>query len=236
MIETRTALVWQERLERDRAHADRCQSAEQRAITVELLGRAVEGGALAVALTGSTVRSHRTSISDLDYHIVGPRPDVRGFPEDVDVVADSRERLERRLTEGDDFVHWTVRHGCVLHDPEGVMRRVYERIEREDVWPDAIRKFERADALYELAERVFAIEDRDAAQEHTRAALTSLARGLLLAERVFPLARAELPEQLRIAGWSDLAEWLSRCIHEQLTLEELARALAAHRAALARSQ
>ena len=118
MIETRTALVWRERLERDRAHADRCQSAEQRAITAELLGRAVEGGALAVALTGSAVRSQRTSISDLDYHVVGQRPDVRGFPEEVDVVADSRERLERRLTEGDDFVHWTVRHGCVLAPSE----------------------------------------------------------------------------------------------------------------------
>jgi hypothetical protein len=152
-----------------------------------------------------------------------------GLPGDVDVVADSLERFERRLADGDDFVQWTLRHGCVLHDPHGVMRAAHERIEREELWPDLSRKLERASALERVAERVLAIEDRDAAQEHVRAVLTSLARGLLLADRTFPLARAELPGQLEAAGCDELAEWLRRSIHEQLSLEELGHALAAKR-------
>jgi hypothetical protein len=222
-------------MELDRARATRCQSVAQREITAELVRRARSAGALAVALTGSTARARRTAISDLDYHVVGPVPDVRGISGEVDVVADSPERFERRLAEGDDFVHWTVCHGCVLHDPEGVMQGALELIERENLWPDPARKFERAAALCDIAERVLAIEDHEAAQEHARGALTSLARGLLLAERIFPLARVELPDQLRDAGWNELADWLRRSIHDQLTRGELTRALAVQRLALRNS-
>ena len=155
---------------------------------------------LAVALTGSTARGHRTAISDLDFHLIGHRPDLSGLPGEVDIVADIPDRLQRRLAEGDDFVHWTVRLGCILDDPDGIFRDAYARILREDLWPDPQRKFERADALASLAERVLTIEDRDAAQEHVRAALTSFARGVLLAHRVFPRARGELAGQLHEAG------------------------------------
>jgi len=216
---------WEDRLVNDRRRAARNQSVAQRAITEALLERSMGAGAVAVALTGSTARARRTTISDLDYHLVGPRPDLAGLPGDVDVIADSPERFERRLAEGDDFIQWTLRHGCVLHDPDGVMRAAWQRIEREHLWPDVAPKFERAAALVDLAVRVLEIEDREAAQEHVRAALTSLARGLLLADGTFPLARAELSDQLRRAGHGELGEWLRRSIYEQLSLSDLGEAL-----------
>lgn len=111
---------WQERLLADRARADRNQSRAQRAVTAEVVRRSLRAGAVAVALTGSTARARRTAVSDVDYHVVGSRPDLEGLPGDVDVVADSRGRFDRRLSDGDDFIQWSLRHGCVLHDPEGV--------------------------------------------------------------------------------------------------------------------
>lgn len=222
---------WEGRLCGDRERAFQFQSGALRTITMEVLRRAFDVGAPAVALTGSTVRGHRTAISDLDFHLVGPRPDLNGLPGEVDLVADTFERFHRRLAEGDDFVQWTVRFGCVLHDRDGIFRGAYLRILREGLWPDPRRKFDRTDALASLAERVLSIEDRDAAQEHIRAALTSLARGVLLAEGVFPLARDELALQLNDAGRCEVGEWLHRSIHEMLDLSELRTALLAVRQA-----
>lgn len=218
-------LLWEARLRTDRDRAVRHQTSAIRDVTEEVLHRAKQAGALAVALTGSTARGQRTAISDLDYHIVGQPPDGRGLPGDVDIVADSHERFHRRLEEGDDFVQWTLRHGCIIHDPDGIMRDAYRRITDDGLWPDPSLKFERADALAHLAERVLAIDDRDAAQEHVRAALTSLARGLLLAKHAFPLARAELAGQLRACGHDDLAQCLERSIYESLTASDLSDAL-----------
>jgi hypothetical protein len=218
-------LRWEDRLRDDRERAFLFQSPPLQAITTEVLRRARDAEALAVALTGSTARGHRTAISDLDYHLVGSRPDLNGLPGSVDLVADSFDRFQRRLVEGDDFVQWTVRLGCVLHDPDGIFREAYFRILREELWPDPHRKFERADALASLADRVLTIEDREAAQEHVRAALTSFARGALLANGVFPRARDELATQLTEVSQRETADWMRRSIHETLSLAELGEAL-----------
>ena len=232
MLDVDLELRWEDRLRDDRERALLLLSPALQALAAEVLRRAIDAGALAVALTGSTARGHRTAISDLDFHLIGPRPDLSGLPGEVDLVADSPDRLQRRLAEGDDFIHWTVRLGCILHDPDGIFRDAYLQILRQDLWPDPQRKFERADALASLAERVLAIEDRDAAQEHLRAALTSFARGVLLARRIFPAARDELAGQLREAGQRKTAEWLRRSIHETLALGELRAALRSLRQAL----
>lgn len=234
MPELVTADRWEDRLREDRARAARFQSRQSRAVTAEVLRRAVDAGAHALALTGSTARGHRTAISDLDFHLVGPRPDLRGLSGDVDLVADSRQRLQRRLAEGDDFIQWTVRLGCVLHDPNRIFQNAQHRIEAEGLWPDPQRKYERAEALGQLAERVMSVGDRDATQEHVRAALTSLARGLLLANAIFPLARDELAAQLRELGFGTTAEWLHRSIHEVLSLAELSVAVVAVQHAVSR--
>jgi hypothetical protein len=226
MPELATADRWEDRLREDRERATRFQSKQLQAVTAEVLRRAVDAGAYAFALTGSTATGHRTAISDLDFHLVGPRrPDLGGLCGEVDLIVDSTDRLQRRLAEGDDFIQWTLRLGCVLHDPERIFRNAHRRIEVERLWPDPRRKYERAEALGSLAERVLAIEDRDATQEHVRAALTSLARGFLLTNAIFPRARDELATQLRELELGEIAEWLHRSIHETLNLAELSTAV-----------
>ncbi len=98
---------WERRLCEDRRRAERHQTPEQRAVTAVLLDWAMASGAAGFALTGST---------DLDYHVIGSRLDVSDLPGDVDVVATGAARLRVRLLEGDDFVQWTLRFGCILHD------------------------------------------------------------------------------------------------------------------------
>lgn len=222
-------LGWHQRLSGDEVRAVRNQSADLQAVTKEVLNRARRVHALAFVLTGSTARGRRTEISDLDYHLIGERPDLRGLPGDVDLVSDSLERFKRRLNENDDFAHWTLRYGCVLHDPQDVLKDAYLRIMARGEWPDPKPKLDRALELGLIAEKVLSIGDTEAAQEHVRGGLTSLARGLLLREHVFPLARAELAGQLQEADRRDLADWLDRTIYEQLAVEELVEALAALR-------
>jgi hypothetical protein len=130
----------------------------------------------------------------------------------------------RKLRSGDDFVQWTLRLGCLLFDT-GVFREGLRVIDTEGLWPDAESKLARVHELTQLACRLIKMEDRDAAQDQVRAALTTLARGLLLRARVFALSRSELPGQLRAIGCQDLARELAATIYHQLSLAELAEAL-----------
>lgn len=229
---------WRARIDADRVRAERLQTPEQRALTAELLARAQATGASAVALTGSTARGRRTAISDLDYHVVGPRPDTAGLPADVDVVAETEARLRERLEEGDDFPQWTLRFGCILVDREGSMQRAAELIERAALWPDPQAKLDHALPIAELAEKVLCVGDREAALGHVRSALTTTARGILLARRTFPLARDELAGQLEEAGDPNLGHALAETIHEQpepdrlREMIDLVRSRAAERAAM----
>jgi hypothetical protein len=193
-------------------------------ITATLLTRALELGTESFALTGSTARRRRTAISDLDYHVVGRRPDVSDLPGDVDIVATSADRLTKQLMKGDDFVQWTVRYGCILHDT-GPMREAIELIVDRELWPSATRKFETLADHRREAERLLRMADRDAAQQQVRAMLTTAARGLLLAAGIFPLARSELPRQLERLGHAALAGQLGRLIQDAPDLPQLAETL-----------
>ena len=216
--------VWAARLEADRARAERNQTPSQRLVSATVLERALAAGAQAVALTGSTARARRTAISDLDLHIVGPRPRFADLGEGVDLYATSADVLRERLRGGDDFVQWTLRFGCILVD-DGVFRAALTEIVESGLWPDSQRKHDRANALLEFAERVAATGDLDAAQDQTRAALTTVARWLLLANGEFPLSRDEISDQVLDLGCFDLAAALSRLIHAEPCLDELATAV-----------
>ena len=216
---------WRERLREDHARAERNQSARQRAITRTLLARALDLGAESFALTGSTARRRRTAISDLDYHVIGPRPDASDLPADVDIVAVDPDRLYRQLLEGDDFAQWTARYGCILHDA-GPLRQAVRMIVEGELWPSAARKLESLAEHRREAQRLLAMADRDAAQQQIRAMLTTAARGLLLAAGVFPLARSELPRQLEGLGHVELAHRLEQLIRDMPDLTQLAGTLA----------
>jgi hypothetical protein len=213
--------VWAARLKADRARAERNQTRSQRLVSATVLERALAAGGRAVALTGSTARARRTAISDLDLHIVGPRPRFADLGEGVDLYATSADVLWERLRGGDDFVQWTLRFGCILAD-DGVFRAALIELVEAELWPDPQRKHGRASELLAFAERVAATGDLDAAQEQTRAALTTVARWLLLANGEFPLSRDELSDQILALGSFDLAAALSRLIHAEPCLGELA--------------
>lgn len=212
--------AWACRMRTDRDRAQGYQTAEQREITATVMHRAIALGASAVALTGSTARERRTAISDLDYHVIGRRPDVSDLPGDVDVVATSAQRFRDRLIEGDDFAQWTLRHGCILYDT-GPMRDGVRLIVERDLWPDGQRKLNSLGAHRREVERLIQMGDQSAAQEQLRAMLTTAARGLLLQAHVFPLARKELPAQLERSGYVPLARALRDLIQGSPQLDEL---------------
>jgi hypothetical protein len=156
-----------------------------------------------------------------DRDVIGLRPDHGDMPGDVDVVSTSAECFLEKLLSGDDFVQWTLRYGCILHDT-GVMREGARLIVDKQLWPDAHRKMERLPDLRREAERLVRMGDRDSAQDQLRATLTSAARALLLQVNVFPLARKELPGQLEQVGHQPLAKALDASIHQTLELASLA--------------
>jgi hypothetical protein len=211
---------WDRRIREDRDRAERYQAPEQRAITATVMSRVIALGASGFALTGSTARKRRTVISDLDYHVIGKRPDVSDLPGDVDVVVTSTARFCSRLIDGDDFAQWTLRCGCVLYDT-GPMHDGVRLVVEMNLWPNAQRKLESLDVHRTEVERLIQIGDQGAAHEQLRAMLTTAARGLLLRARIFPLARKELPAQLERAGYGPLAHALDRMIHATPQLDEL---------------
>lgn len=217
---------WTRRLRRDAAIARGNQTPELQRITDLVLKRAIARGARGVALTGSTARAKRTMISDLDYHVVGERPDVRDLPADVDIYESAPEKMRAKLQQGDDFLQWTLCCGCILYDT-GVFREAAATVVQQDLWPDGGSKLRRLPELRRLAVRLIEVGDRDAAQDQVRAVLTSAARGVLLQRGVFALARSELPGQLRLVDADMLAEGLEASIYTEPTLEELASMLEA---------
>ncbi|HEX4753658.1 MAG TPA: hypothetical protein VH268_12225 [Solirubrobacterales bacterium] len=200
-------------------------------ITNVLEKRAREAGALAFVLTGSTARGRRTRVSDLDYHVIGGSPpDLSDLPEDIDLYTDDPERFRAKLRRGDDFAHWTVRYGCVLLD-SGVIGEADAWIAETNSWPDARRKLSQAQDALRFADDLLDSGDYPAALEQYRSALSILARGLLLANGDFPLARDELPGQLRAIGRLDLARALRRSMDGRPLTDEMKRSIARARRA-----
>jgi len=185
-------------------------------------------GAEALVLTGSTARGARSAVSDLDYHVIGARPSIEGIPAEIDLYCDDPPELLAKLERGDDFAHWTLRHGCVLFD-SGVLREASAEAAERDLWPDPERKLRQARQTLDFAERLLASGDRAAALEQVRGALSVTARWWLLAHDVFPLARAELPAQLTGVDQPTLGRALEATIHERPDAEDLGAFLATAR-------
>lgn len=216
--------LWQRRLSSDYQRAIENQSPSQREITETLRDRALQSGATGFALTGSTARARRTRISDLDYHVIGERPPHNDLPDDVDVYATDEVGMWRRLNDGDDFIQWTLRFGCVLLD-QGPFRGAMQRMARSKLWPSPDQKFARLPGHIEMARHLIDMGDRDAAQDQVRATLTSLARAVLLRAGAFPRARSELPGQLNGIGLQELSSKLLSSICDEPTLNELAESI-----------
>jgi hypothetical protein len=223
------AELWASRLLADRERAARHQTAEIAAITAAVESRSRQLGAAALVLTGSTARGQRTAVSDLDYHVIGTRPRVDDLPAEIDLYCDEPAEFLAKLERGDDFAHWTLRHGCILFD-SGVLREATAYAAAHDVWPDPARKLRQAKQTLDFAERLIASDDHAAALEQVRGALSLTARWWLLAHDVFPLARAELPAQLAQTRQIALARALEGSIHDRPEIAALTASLGTARA------
>lgn len=216
--------TWQERLRRDAERAAINQTVGERRASRAVVECALACGAESIALTGSVARGRRTRASDLDLHIIGTRPQFDFLGVEVDVYATSTEIFWRGLCAGDDYIQWTLRYGCILHD-SGTFRDALSWLAASRVMPTPERKLRQAQRMLPLVSRIVASGDLDAAQESVRAVLTTTARWLLLAERLFPLSRDELAGQLHSLGYIDLSAALHRSIHDEPQLDELAQAV-----------
>jgi hypothetical protein len=152
--------------------------------------------------------------------IVGKRPILDEVQEDIDVYAASAKAFRERLLAGDDYIHWTLRFGWILHD-DGILRDAALHIQESGLKPSADRKLAQAQRGVALARAVLESGDVDAAREQCLAALTTVARSLLIANGAFPLCRDELSEQLLALGFDGLAEALHDLIYGAPASDEL---------------
>ena len=212
---------WQTRLIDDQRRTREFLPARLHVLHDAVTARAQESHAQALLLTGSTARGTRTAVSDLDYHLIGEPIVTDDLPGELDLHVVSAALLQTRLHEGDDFTQWSLRFGCVVFD-EGIVRETVRLIDEQSLWPDPARKKQQARKSLDIARAIVASGDHDAAVEQVRTALTLTARWRLLADRRFPLSRAELPSQLEGLGYMTLATALATTIHGAPGLDELA--------------
>lgn len=216
-------VAWRRRLEMDKEAVDRLVPAPLRGLHDTVLGRARAAEASGVILTGSTARSTRTEISDLDYHIVGEPFRVLDLSAELDLHVLSKAELEADILAGDDFIQWSLRFGRIVFD-DGVLLAASQLVARRG-WPDVESKKRHAGKSLALAARVVDSGDEDGALLQVRTALSLAARAYLLSSGVFPLSRAELPEQLAAAGQSTVGDALRACIWAEPSLEQLQSAV-----------
>jgi len=216
---------WTRRLERDAGEIARRLPPELIALHGTIVDRARDAAAYGLILSGSTARSRRTAISDLDYHLIGPQIVTRDLPSQLDLHTLSPAELNAHILAGDDFVQWSLRFGLIVFD-DGHLRRAAVLIATSKPWPDANRKRQHAAKSVDLARRMVASGDQDAALEQIRTALSLAARARLLRAGVFPGVRDELPQQLAELGLCDASVALASTIHtNNVPPGELARAV-----------
>jgi hypothetical protein len=125
--------VWADRLRFVRARAARSQTPELAAITATVEARSQDVGAQALILSGSTARARRTQVSDLDYHVIGGRPEIGQPTEDIDLFCDDAESFMAKLRAGDDLVYWSVWYGRILFD-DGIVQSAASYAASHDRW------------------------------------------------------------------------------------------------------
>lgn len=175
-----------------------------------------------IVLVGSAARGTETKFSDIDLLIITQAKVVPWVPPaNIQLHFELRDRFVERLKKGDDFPSWALHFGEVLHDSGGWWQTILADAKLKSIWPNWHAKILHAERRLKMAESVLETEDMDAAQEEYLFAATNLARAVLLRAFVFPLSRAELPQQLRSIGDKALASILESLISEELGIKKL---------------
>ena len=162
-----------------------------------------------VVLVGSWARgTGNARWGDIDVLVMGEH-DGPPPPPRIQLITITPQELGRRVRSGDDFAQWALRFGVPLAG-----RRAWDELRKELLsdapWPKAASQLKQARKKLATASDLFEMGDVPAAEDEVRFALSHLARAELLGQRVFPLSRQELPDQLREAGRVKLADLVAR--------------------------
>lgn len=169
-----------------------------------------------VVLIGSAARRKETKWSDIDLLIITQKGITPWSPPtNVQIHFETRSHFIERLEKRDDFPSWALRFGEVLMDSDGWWRTILMDKKLKDIWPDWRAKIVHAERRLKMAEAVLETGDADAAWEEFLFAASNLARAQLLKAFVFPLSRAELPQQLRNIKDNMMASALESLISEE---------------------
>ncbi len=158
--------AWHRRLRTGREDVERHLPIRLRPLHETVLSRARRAGAHALILSGSTARGRRTQLSDLDYHLVGSRIETNDLSHELDLHVLSKAKLDAEILDGDDFVQWSLRFGCILFD-DGAVRHAL-RLIAEAGLPAA------ANALRSTIERQLSPDDLTAAVDEGRRLLSAI--------------------------------------------------------------
>ena len=175
-----------------------------------------------LVLIGSYARDAVTWRSDVDMLLLTDQPLAKRplLPYGVHLRCEGREQFQRRLLEGDDYAIAAVRYGRLLHGDLGFWNELLGSLGHAK-WPDPKAKLAQTSNRLTRADDLRRMTDIDAAIEEYLGAATQIARSTLLQQRVFPLSRAELSEQLRGIDENLLADRIDTLIQGECTIEDL---------------
>lgn len=185
--------------------------------TLELLAKAQRETAItAVVLTGSAARCVAES-DDLDLVIVYEqhRPSLSRAPISVDLRLYEQSEVLQGLSEGHDYLTWTVRYGRALLDRQLWWANVCKDWRDRLTLPSSSQARERAQKAQRRRDEMLMIGDDDAAADLELSMLTFLGRAALSDAGVFPKSRPEIPSQLDTIGANELSERLSRALEHR---------------------
>lgn len=172
---------------------------------------------VAFVATGSSVRNVEYS-DDLDLVFVYqscypamPRP-----PISIDLRGYDKAKVSQMLSEGHDYLSWTVRFGRVLFEHDGWWTKLRADWNDRLCFPSVAEACGRAEKANSLSIELREAGDEDAADELQLSMLTHLGRAELSNARVFPKSRPEIPEQLREIGQHSLADQLAAALERRI--------------------
>ncbi|MBF0458235.1 MAG: hypothetical protein HQK99_10110 [Nitrospirae bacterium] len=175
-----------------------------------------------LVLVGSYVRNRQTWRSDRDFIVVTPDRIKRWrVPLNIHIIFNTRNEFIDKLIHGNDFQHWAIRFGKVLVDAAGWWNTVKNSEGITDIWPDWRLKIRHAEKAQSIAYQLLMDNDWDNAEDEYLLTASHIARALLLRNKIFPLSRPELPEQLKLIDHDDLSNILERLIDGIKTHEDL---------------
>ncbi len=153
---------------------------------------------VSIVVMGSAVRERGHRRSDFDLLLIyrGKRPVIKA-PMEVDIRFLGIERIDEKISDGNEILCWALKFGTALYDPERYWERLQESWSNRIPLPSATEAGDRGRQALVRAAEMMQVGDECAADELILAALTQFARKRLIENRIFPASRPELPDQLR---------------------------------------